>query len=37
MNRTQRLSTDREDMMISLIEVSKENWSYGNGEAQYAK
>lgn len=24
-------------VIINLIEVSKENWSYGNGEAQYAK
>jgi 4-oxalocrotonate tautomerase len=32
----ERLSLRREDMMISLVEVSKENWSYGNGEAQYA-
>ena len=21
----------------ALVEVSKENWSFGNGEAQYAK
>lgn len=26
-----------EDIFISLVEVKKENWSYGNGEAQYAK
>lgn len=26
----------REDVFINLIEVKKENWSYGNGEAQYA-
>ena len=32
-----RLSLRREDVFISLIEVSKENWSFGNGEAQYAK
>jgi 4-oxalocrotonate tautomerase len=25
-----------EDVLISLIEVSKENWSFGNGEAQYS-
>lgn len=24
-----------EDIFISLVEVSKENWSFGNGEAQY--
>ena len=26
----------REDVFISLIEVGKENWSFGNGIAQYA-
>lgn len=26
-----------EDVFISLIEVKKENWSFGNGIAQYAK
>lgn len=26
----------REDVFINLIEVKKENWSYGNGVAQYA-
>ena len=25
----------REDIFVNLIEVPKENWSYGNGEAQY--
>ena len=25
----------REDVFISLVEVQKENWSFGNGEAQY--
>ncbi len=33
----QRLKLRREDVFISLVEVSKENWSFGNGEAQYAK
>ena len=27
----------REDVLISLVEVPKENWSFGNGEASYAK
>jgi hypothetical protein len=27
----------REDVFINLVEVPKVNWSYGNGEAQYAK
>ena len=26
----------REDFLISLVEVLKENWSFGNGIAQYA-
>lgn len=25
-----------EDVLINLVEVLKENWSFGNGEAQYA-
>jgi 4-oxalocrotonate tautomerase len=32
----QRLSLRREDVFINLVEVAKENWSFGNGEAQYA-
>jgi 4-oxalocrotonate tautomerase len=32
-----RLEMRREDLFINLVEVSKENWSFGNGEAQYAK
>jgi len=30
-----RLGLRREDIFISLVEVPKENWSFGNGEAQY--
>jgi len=30
------LSLRREDVFINLVEVAKENWSFGNGEAQYA-
>jgi phenylpyruvate tautomerase PptA (4-oxalocrotonate tautomerase family) len=26
----------KEDVFISLVEVAKENWSFGNGEMQYA-
>jgi phenylpyruvate tautomerase PptA (4-oxalocrotonate tautomerase family) len=26
----------KEDVFINLVEVVKENWSFGNGEAQYA-
>jgi hypothetical protein len=25
-----------EDVLINLVEVAKENWSFGNGEAPYA-
>ncbi|HZY31867.1 MAG TPA: tautomerase family protein [Candidatus Methylomirabilis sp.] len=25
-----------QDLLISLVEVPRENWSFGNGEAQYA-
>ncbi|GEP10145.1 tautomerase family protein [Methylobacterium gnaphalii] len=32
----ERLGLRREDVFISLVEVVKENWSFGNGEAQYA-
>ncbi len=31
-----RVGLRREDVMITLVEVKKENWSFGNGEAQYA-
>ena len=31
-----RAGLRREDVFISLVEVKKENWSFGNGEAQYA-
>jgi len=26
----------KEDLFVSLVEVAKENWSFGNGIAQYA-
>jgi phenylpyruvate tautomerase PptA (4-oxalocrotonate tautomerase family) len=29
------LKLRREDVVINLVEVPKENWSFGNGEAQY--
>ncbi len=31
-----RLGMRREDVVINLVENTKENWSFGNGEAQYA-
>jgi phenylpyruvate tautomerase PptA (4-oxalocrotonate tautomerase family) len=30
-----RLGVRREDVFINLVEVRKENWSFGNGVAQY--
>ena len=33
----QRLGLRREDVLINLVEVRKENWSFGNGIAQYAE
>jgi 4-oxalocrotonate tautomerase len=32
----QGLGLRREDVFINLVETAKENWSFGNGEAQYA-
>jgi phenylpyruvate tautomerase PptA (4-oxalocrotonate tautomerase family) len=31
-----RLGLRKQDVFIALVEVKKENWSFGNGEAQYA-
>jgi 4-oxalocrotonate tautomerase len=32
-----QLAVRKEDVFINLIEVAKENWSFGNGVAQYAQ
>jgi 4-oxalocrotonate tautomerase len=32
----QEVTLRREDVLVNLVEVAKENWSFGNGEAQYA-
>lgn len=32
----ERLGLRREDVLVNLVEVKRENWSFGNGEAQYA-
>jgi len=32
-----KLDIRMEDVFISLVEVKKENWSFGNGIAQYAE
>jgi 4-oxalocrotonate tautomerase len=32
----QELNVRMEDVFVSLVEVKKENWSFGNGIAQYA-
>ncbi len=31
----EQLKIRREDVVINLVEVAKENWSFGNGVAQY--
>jgi phenylpyruvate tautomerase PptA (4-oxalocrotonate tautomerase family) len=31
-----RLGLRTDDVFINLVEVARENWSFGNGEAQYA-
>ena len=31
-----QLTVRREDVVINLVEVAKENWSFGGGVAQYA-
>jgi phenylpyruvate tautomerase PptA (4-oxalocrotonate tautomerase family) len=35
-NLNRQLGIRTEDVLINLIEVKKENWSFGNGIAQYA-
>jgi phenylpyruvate tautomerase PptA (4-oxalocrotonate tautomerase family) len=32
----QEAGVRKEDVLINLVETAKENWSFGNGEAQYA-
>ena len=32
----EQLGHRREDVLINLVEVTRENWSFGNGEMQYA-
>jgi len=32
----QHLNLRPQDVFINLVEVKRENWSFGNGEAQYA-
>jgi phenylpyruvate tautomerase PptA (4-oxalocrotonate tautomerase family) len=32
----ERIKIRREDVLITLVDVDKENWSFGNGIAQYA-
>jgi 4-oxalocrotonate tautomerase len=32
----QEIKVRQEDVFVNLVEVAKENWSFGNGEAQYA-
>jgi phenylpyruvate tautomerase PptA (4-oxalocrotonate tautomerase family) len=35
-NLNEQLAVRLEDVFINLVEVKKENWSFGNGIAQYA-
>jgi len=32
----ERAGVRPEDVLVSLVEVARENWSFGNGLAQYA-
>jgi phenylpyruvate tautomerase PptA (4-oxalocrotonate tautomerase family) len=32
----EKLKVRPQDVIINLVEVNKENWSFGNGEMQYA-
>jgi len=32
----QEVGLRKEDVFVNLVETAKENWSFGNGEAQYA-
>jgi hypothetical protein len=32
----EKLKVRPQDIVINLVEVIKENWSFGNGEMQYA-
>ncbi|MFV8807484.1 tautomerase family protein [Aerococcus urinaeequi] len=36
-NLNNQLDIRKEDVFINLVEVNKENWSFGNGMAQYAE
>jgi len=36
-NLHQELGLSKEDIFLNLVEVKKENWSFGNGVAQYAQ
>ena len=35
-DKLEKLEIRRQDVMINLVETQKENWSFGNGIAQYA-
>jgi 4-oxalocrotonate tautomerase len=35
-DKLEKLGVRRQDVMINLVETQKENWSFGNGIAQYA-
>jgi 4-oxalocrotonate tautomerase len=35
-DKLERLGVRRQDLFVNLVETQKENWSFGNGIAQYA-
>ncbi|HEX4384107.1 MAG TPA: tautomerase family protein [Myxococcales bacterium] len=35
-DKLEKLGVRRQDVMVNLVETQKENWSFGNGIAQYA-
>jgi phenylpyruvate tautomerase PptA (4-oxalocrotonate tautomerase family) len=35
-DKLEKLGVRRQDVLINLVETQKENWSFGNGIAQYA-
>jgi len=35
-DKLEKLGVRRQDLLVNLVETQKENWSFGNGIAQYA-
>ena len=36
-DKLEKLGVRRQDLFVNLVETQKENWSFGNGIAQYAQ